>query len=98
MTMIAEFDQLERKIQTAAQALARLREQKHDLERENQELRDRVRKLENTVGHETASDMKPRLKALEQERTSLLDERRAIARRVEEMLVKLSVLEKAVHA
>jgi hypothetical protein len=36
--------------------------------------------------------------ALEQERTSLLDERRAMARRVEEMLVKLSVLEKAVHA
>jgi hypothetical protein len=42
--------------------------------------------------------LKPRLHALEQERTSLLDERRAMARRVEEMLVKLSVLEKAVHA
>jgi len=98
MTMIAELDQLERKIQTAAQVLSRLREEKRDLERDNQELRDRVRKLENTVGKESAADMKPRLQALEQERTSLLDERRAIARRVEEMLVKLSVLEKAVHA
>jgi hypothetical protein len=57
-----------------------------------------VRTLENSVGKEKASDWKPRLHALEQERTSLLDERRAIARRVEEMLVKLSVLEKAVHA
>ena len=98
MTMIAELDQLERKIQTAAQVLDRLRVEKRDLERENQELRDRVRKLENTVGKEAVSDWKPRLHALEQERTSLLDERRAIARRVEEMLVKLSVLEKAVHA
>lgn len=98
MTMIAELDQLERKIQTAAQVLDRLRGEKRDLEQENKELRDRVRKLENTVGKEAASDWKPKLHALEQERTSLLDERRAIARRVEEMLVKLSVLEKAVHA
>ena len=98
MTMIAELDQLERKIQTAAQVLDRLRVEKRDLVRENQELRDRVRKLENTFGKESASDMKPKLHALEQERTTLLDERRAIARRVEEMLVKLSVLEKAVHA
>ena len=36
--------------------------------------------------------------ALEEERSTLLDERRVMARRVEEMLVKLSVLEKAVHA
>jgi chromosome segregation ATPase len=98
MTMIAELDQLERKIQTAAQVLDRLREEKRDLEKQNQELKDRVRKLENTVGKETAADWKPKLHALELERTSLLDERRAIARRVEEMLVKLSVLEKAVHA
>lgn len=98
MTMIAELDQLERKIQTAAQVLDRLREEKRDLEKQNQELKDRVRKLENTVGKEAASDWKPKLHALELERTSLLDERRAIARRVEEMLVKLSVLEKAVHA
>ena len=42
--------------------------------------------------------MKPRIKALEEERNSLLDERRTLARRVEEMLAKLAVLEKAVHA
>jgi chromosome segregation ATPase len=98
MTMIAEFDQLERKIQTAAKVLDRLRETKRELERENRELRERVRALENSVGKEKSSDLKPRLHALEQERTSLLDERRAMARRVEEMLAKLSVLEKAVHA
>ena len=98
MTMIAELDQLERKIQAAAKLLDHLREEKRSLERENRELKERVRVLENSVGKETSSDWKPRLHALEQERTSLLDERRAIARRVEEMLVKLSVLEKAVHA
>jgi len=91
MTMIAELDQLERKIQAAARLLDRLRE-------ENRELKERVRTLENAVGKEKSSDWKPKLHALEQERASLLDERRAMARRVEEMLVKLSVLEKAVHA
>jgi len=91
MTMIAELDQLERKIQAAAKLLDRLRE-------ENRELKERVRTLENAVGKEKSSDWKPKLHALEQERASLLDERRAMARRVEEMLVKLSVLEKAVHA
>ncbi len=98
MTVIAELDHLERKIQAAAKTLDRLRGEKRDLERENRELRDRVRTLENSVGKEKSADWKPRLHALEQERTSLLDERRAMARRVEEMLVKLSVLEKAVHA
>ena len=98
MTMIAELDQLERKIQTAAKVLERLREEKRTLSLENKELKDRVRTLENSAGKEKSAEWKPRLQALEQERTSLLDERRAIARRVEEMLVKLSVLEKAVHA
>jgi len=98
MTMIAELDQLERKIQAASKLLDRFREEKRDLERQNRELKDRVRALENSVGKEKSSDWKPRLQALEQEKSSLLDERRAMARRVEEMLVKLSVLEKAVHA
>src|SRR2546428_11862407 len=74
MTMIAELDQLERKIQAAAKLLDRLRE-------ENRELKDRVRTLENAVGKEKSSDWKPKLHALEQERASLLDERRAMARR-----------------
>ncbi len=98
MTMIAELDQLERKIQAAAKLLNHLREEKRDLERENRELKERVRTLENAAGKEKSPDWKPRVHALEQERASLLDERRAMARRVEEMLVKLSVLEKAVHA
>jgi len=98
MTMIAELDQLERKIQAASKLLDRFREEKRDLERQNRELKDRVRALENSVGKEKSSEWKPRLQALEQEKSSLLDERRAMARRVEEMLVKLSVLEKAVHA
>ncbi len=97
MTMIAELDQLERKIQAAAKLLEQLREEKRTLEREKIELKERVRALENSVGKQK-EDWKPRLQALEQERSTLLDERRLIARRVEEMLVKLSVLEKAVHA
>ncbi len=98
MTMIAELDQLERKIQAAAKLLDHLREEKRGLERDNRELKERVRTLENAAGKEKSSDWKPRVHALELERASLLDERRAMARRVEEMLVKLSVLEKAVHA
>jgi predicted nucleic acid-binding Zn-ribbon protein len=98
MTMIAELDQLERKIQAAAKMLDQLREEKRGLTKENRELKERVRALENSTGKEKSSEWKPRLHALEQERTTLLDERRAMARRVEEMLVKLSVLEKAVHA
>ncbi len=97
MAMIAELDQLERKIQAAAKLLEQLREEKRTLEREKIELKERVRALENSVGKQK-EDWKPRLQALEQERSTLLDERRLIARRVEEMLVKLSVLEKAVHA
>ena len=98
MTMIAELDQLERKILAAAKLMAQLRDDKRTLERETRELRERVRVLESSVGKHKAPDLQPRLHALEDERSTLLDERRVMARRVEEMLVKLSVLEKAVHA
>jgi len=95
--MIAELDQLEGKIQAAAKLLSELREEKVTLERENRELMERVRTLEQALGKPREPDLKPRIHALEQERTTLLDERRAIARRVEEMLEKLSILERAVH-
>lgn len=98
MTVIAELDQLERKIQAAARLMAQLRNEKRTLERESRELKERVRALENSIGKQKVSDLQPRLHALEEERSTLLDERRVMARRVEEMLVKLSVLEKAVHA
>jgi len=45
-----------------------------------------------------AEDLKPKIQALEDERTALLDERRVVARRVEEMMSKLDQLHKAVHA
>lgn len=95
--MMAELDQLEEKIRAASALLSRLREEKRQLETENKALRDRVRAIESAVGKH-ADDLKPRLKALEEERSTLLDERRAVARRVEEMLTKLDVLSKAVHA
>jgi chromosome segregation ATPase len=98
MTMIAELDQLERKIQAAAKLMSQLRDEKRTLERETRELKERVRALEHSIGKQKAPDLQPRLHALEEERSTLLDERRVMARRVEEMLVKLSVLEKAVHA
>ena len=96
--MIAELDQLERKIQEATKLLGQLRDEKRVLGLENRELKERVRSLEGAVGKQKATDLQPRLHALEEERSTLLDERRVMARRVEEMLVKLSVLEKAVHA
>ena len=40
---ITEFDQLERKIQAAAKLLDHLREEKRDLERQNRELKERIR-------------------------------------------------------
>ena len=95
--MMVELDELEERIRAAVTLLAQLREEKRHLELENGELKNRVRALETTAGKQ-AEDMKPRLRALEEERTTLLDERRAVARRVEEMLAKLAVLEKAVHA
>ena len=94
--MMVELDELEGRIQAAVALLAQLREEKRRLELENDELKNRVRALETAAGKQ-ADDMKPRLKVLEEERTTLLDERRAVARRVEEMLAKLAVLEKAVH-
>jgi len=93
---MVELDELEGRIQAAVALLAQLREEKRRLELENDELKNRVRALETAAGKQ-ADDMKPRLKVLEEERTTLLDERRAVARRVEEMLAKLAVLEKAVH-
>lgn len=96
--MMVELDQLDERIRAAAKLLTRLRDEKRRLEVENQELTKRVRALETAAGKRPAEDLKPRLKALEEERTSLLGERRVVARRVEEMLQKLELLEKAVHA
>ena len=96
--IIAELDELERKIQEATKLLTRLREEKRAMAQENREIRERIRVLENSAGKQKSTDLQPRLHALEGERATLLDERRVMVRRVEEMLVKLSVLEKAVHA
>ena len=95
--MTVELDQLEEKIRNTVGLVARLREEKRRLETENKELRERMRTMEPAAAKH-ADDLKPRLKALEEERSSLLDERRAVARRVEEMLTKLDLLQKAVHA
>jgi len=94
--MTVELDQLEERIQAAVGLLARLREEKRRLEAENKELREQLRTMIPAAAKH-ADDLKPRLKALEQERSTLLDERRAVARRVEEMLTKLDLLQKAVH-
>jgi len=95
--MTVELDKLEEKIRATAELVARLREEKRRLEAENKELLERVRSMVPAAAKH-ADDLKPRLKALEEERSTLLDERRAVARRVEEMLTKLDLLQKAVHA
>jgi predicted nucleic acid-binding Zn-ribbon protein len=95
--MTVELDQLEDRIQAAVGILTQLREEKRRLEVENGDLRQRVRDLEATAGR-NADALKPQIKALEAERTALLDERRVMAKRVEDMMVKLDQLHKAVHA
>jgi chromosome segregation ATPase len=96
--MMAELAALEERIRKVTDLVGRLREENRSLEVEREELRAKMRALEAALGKHAAQDLKPRMKALEAERTTLLDERRALARRVEEMLAKLAVLEKAVHA
>jgi predicted nucleic acid-binding Zn-ribbon protein len=95
--MIAELDQLEDRIHAAVGLLEKYREEKRQLEDENKELKERVHALEVAAGKQ-AEDLKPKIQALEDERTALLDERRVVARRVEEMMSKLDQLHKAVHA
>jgi chromosome segregation ATPase len=95
--MMAELDQLEDRIHAAVGLLEKFREEKRRLETENRELKDRVHALEVAAGKQ-AEDLKPKLQALEDERIALLDERRVVAKRVEEMMSKLDQLHKAVHA
>jgi chromosome segregation ATPase len=95
--MMAELDQLEERIHAAVGLLEKYREEKRRLEDENGELKERVHALEVAAGKQ-AEDLKPKIQALEDERTALLDERRVVARRVEEMMSKLDQLHKAVHA
>jgi chromosome segregation ATPase len=95
--MMAELDQLEDRIHAAVGLLEKFREEKRRLETENRELKDRVHALEVAAGKQ-AEDLKPKLQALEDERVALLDERRVVAKRVEEMMSKLDQLHKAVHA
>ena len=98
--ILKELTALEERVRTVTDLVAKLRDEKRGLEGERDELRAKVRSLESALGKQAhlAEDVKPRIKALEEERNSLLDERRTLARRVEEMLAKLAVLEKAVHA
>jgi len=95
--MMEELDRLDERVREVADHVRVLREEKRRLESENESLRLRVRKLEEAAAKASTTDAKPRLQALEAERATLLDERRAMARRVEEMLAKLDVLEKAVQ-
>jgi regulator of replication initiation timing len=95
--MMVELDQLEERIRAAVALIHELQEENRRLDTENRELGDRIRSIQ-AAEKSAADDLKPRIKALEEERTALLDERRVVARRVEEMLQKLELLEKAVHA
>lgn len=94
---VPELDQLEDRIQAAVGILTKLREEKKRLETENGDLRQRLVDMETRAG-KNADALKPQIQALEAERTALLDERRAMAKRVEDMLTKLDQLHKAVHA
>lgn len=95
--MMAELDQLEDRIHAAVGLLEKFREEKRRLEDENRELKERVHALEVAAGKQ-AKDLEPKIQALEDERSALLDERKVVARRVEEMMSKLDQLHKAVHA
>jgi chromosome segregation ATPase len=92
-----DLDKLDERVGAVTELIRTLRQEKRLLLSEKEALQLRVRKLEEAAAKATASDAKPRLQALEAERATLLDERRVLARRVEEMLAKLDVLEKAVQ-
>lgn len=94
---VPELDQLEDRIQAAVGILTKLREEKKRLETENGDLRQRLVDMEARAG-KNADALKPQVQALEAERAALLDERRVMAKRVEDMLAKLDQLHKAVHA
>lgn len=95
--MMDELNRLDERVRAVSDALKALRQERARLESENSALQQRVRKLEEAAAKATANDVKPRLQALEAERATLLDERRVMARRIEEMLAKLDVLERAVQ-
>lgn len=92
-----DLDKLDERVGAVTQLIRTLRQEKRQLLTEKEALQLRVRKLEEAAAKATAVDAKPRLQALEAERATLLDERRVMVRRVEEMLAKLDVLEKAVQ-
>lgn len=96
--MLTEITALEERVRQIVDLLDRLREENRALAGEGETLRAKVRALEAAAGKHNAAEIKTRLKSLEDERATLLDERRALVRRVEEMLAKLAILEKAVHA
>lgn len=96
--IIAELDQLEAKIKTAGELLTSLRDEKRGLEQETNELRERVRTLEREVARREAEDLGPRVQSLEEERAALLEERRLVAKRVEDLIAKVTQLEKLLHA
>jgi chromosome segregation ATPase len=96
--IMTELSALEERIRKVTDLVDRLRVENRSLAGEREELRAKVRALEAAAGKQAAADWKTRLKSLEEERATLLEERRALARRLEEMLAKLAVLEKAVHA
>lgn len=97
-TVLAELSGLEERVRKATDLLDRLRDENRTVAGERDELRAKLKTLEVAAGKQAAADWKIRVKALEEERATLMEERRALARRLEEMLAKLAVLEKAVHA
>jgi chromosome segregation ATPase len=96
--IMTELSALEERVRKVTDLVDRLKGENRSLAGEREELRAKVRALEAAAGKQAAADWKTRLKSLEEERATLLEERRALARRLEEMLAKLAVLEKAVHA
>ena len=96
--IMTELSALEERVRKVTDLVDRLRDENRSLAGERDELRTKLRALEASAGKQAAADWKPRLKALEEERATLMEERRALARRLEEMLAKLAILEKAVHA
>ncbi|HLQ67360.1 MAG TPA: hypothetical protein VK123_09050 [Candidatus Limnocylindrales bacterium] len=96
--ILAELSGLEERVRKVTDLVDRLKAENRLIAGERDELRAKMRALEAAAGKQAAADWKTRTKALEEERATLLEERRALARRLEEMLAKLAVLEKAVHA
>ncbi len=87
-----DLDALETKVNRAVALIGRLKEDNRKLGEENADLKARI-DASGGATREAVEALNDRLAVLEKEKSALQDERRLLARRIEEALGKLEFLE-----